>query len=234
MGCQEEQVLKQVIELYEKILSLGSLKPSKDLNKLFTQLVLVCLAPSEIDVTKLAPKFQEMRSKLLGLRAEAEGHLETHYSTIIGNCYDEPLNYLHICPYFDRYIKRCFLEYNILTKYSTQVPRRVAMIGSGPLPLTSIILALRHLPATQFDNYDLDPAANEMAARLVESDSNLSSRMHFHTKNVMSIGKDELQEYDVVFLAALVGLERQEKIQVIQHLAQNMAPGSDLLFIFDL
>ena len=194
MGCQEEQLLKQVIELYEKISRLESLKPSKDVNTLFTQLVLTCLNPSKIDVTKLPPKHQEMRSKLLRLCGEAEGQLEEHYSTILANSYDKPLNYLHIFPYFNHYLKHCLLEYNILTKYSTQVPNRVALVGSGPLPLTSIILALRHLPTAQFDNYDLDPAANEMAARLVNSDPNLASRMRFHTKDVMSIGKDELEE----------------------------------------
>lgn len=221
--------MKQIIELYEKISSLESLKPSKDVNMLFTQLVLTCMPPSPIDVTKLCTKVQEMRSKLIRLCGEAEGLLEKHYSTLLATNYDNPLDHLEAFPYYSNYIKLSLLEYNILTRNSTQIPKRVAFVGSGPLPLTSIVLARNHLPGTLFDNYDLDPSANEMAARLVGPDADLSGRMRFHTKDVMSLGKDELEVYDVVFLAALVGMDREEKIEVIHHLAKNMAPGSTLM-----
>lgn len=220
--------MKQIIELYEKISSLESLKPSKDVNMLFTQLVLTCMPPSPIDVPKLCTKVQEMRSKLIRLCGEAEGLLEKHYATLLAN-HDNPLEHLDVFPYFSNYLKLSLLEYDILTQNSTCVPKRVAFIGSGPLPLTSIVLAQYHLPETQFDNYDLDQSANEMAARLVVPDPDLSARMQFHTKDVMSLEKEELEEYDVVFLAALVGMDKEEKVKVIHHLAKNMAPGSTLM-----
>lgn len=228
MVCQEEPLVSQVTELYEKISSLESLKPSEDVNMLFTQLVLTCMPPSPIDVTNLCHQIQDMRSKLIRLCGEAEGLLEKHYSTILAT-YDVPLHHLDIFPYFSNYLKLSLLEYNILTQNSTQVPKRVAFVGSGPLPLTSIVLARNHLPETRFDNYDIDLSANEMAARLVEPDPDLSGRMKFHTKDVMSVGKEELEEYDVVFLAALVGMNKEEKIKVIHHLAKHMAPGSTLM-----
>ncbi|XP_057515387.1 nicotianamine synthase-like [Amaranthus tricolor] len=228
MVCQEEPLVNKINELYEKISSLESLKPSQDVNMLFTQLVHTCMPPNPIDVTKLCNQIQEMRSNLIRLCGEAEGLLEKHYSTILAS-FDNPLHHLDIFPYFSNYLKLSLLEYNILTQNSIHVPKRVAFVGSGPLPLTSIVLALNHLHETQFDNYDIDPSANEMAARLVEPDPDLSSRMKFHTKDVMSVGKEELEEYDVVFLAALVGMNKEEKIKVIHHLAKNMAPGSTLM-----
>jgi hypothetical protein len=36
-------------------------------------------------------------------------------------------------------------------------------VGSGPLPLTSIILATNHLRTTCFHNFDIDPSANAKA-----------------------------------------------------------------------
>ncbi|KMT13674.1 hypothetical protein BVRB_4g080570 [Beta vulgaris subsp. vulgaris] len=228
MVCKEEPLVNKITELYEKISSLESLKPSEDVNMLFTQLVLTCMPPNPIDVTILCDQIQEMRSNLIRLCGEAEGLLEKHFSTILAT-YDNPLHHLDIFPYFSNYLKLSLLEYNILTQNSTQVPKRVAFVGSGPLPLTSIVLALNHLPNTRFDNYDIDPSANEMAARLVEPDPDLSGRMVFHTKDVMSVGKEEVEEYDVVFLAALVGMNKEEKVKVIHHLAKNMAPGSTLM-----
>ncbi|KAL2941665.1 Nicotianamine synthase [Bienertia sinuspersici] len=228
MVCQEEPLVSQISELYEKISSLESLKPSKDVNMLFTQLVLACIPPNPIDVTKLCHQIQDMRSNLIRLCGEAEGLLEKHYSTILGS-YDNPLHNLDIFPYFSNYLKLSLLEYNILTQNTSHVPKRIAFVGSGPLPLTSLVLALNHLPDTRFDNYDIDSSANEMAARLVEPDPDLSARMKFHTKDVMSVGKEELGEYDVVFLAALVGMSKEEKVKFIHHLAKNMAPGSTLM-----
>lgn len=97
------------------------------------------------------------------------------------------------------------------------------------MPLTSIVLATRHLTSTVFHNYDIDESANSLASRLVESDPDLSKRMMFHTKDVMNMSEPELGEYDVVFLAALVGMEMEQKMLVIEHLSKNMAPGAILM-----
>ncbi|XP_041017179.1 nicotianamine synthase-like [Juglans microcarpa x Juglans regia] len=230
MGCQEEPLVQQVRELFEQISSLKSLKPSKDVNMLFTQLVLTCMPPSPIDVTKLCKRVQEMRSKLIRLCGEAEGLLESHFSTILGS-YENPLDHLHIFPYYSNYLKLSLLEFTILTQqYCTQyhVPNKVAFVGSGPLPLTSIVLASNHLTTTTFHNYDIDPLANSMAVRLVSYDPDLSKRMFFHTNDIMNV-TTALKDYEVVFLAALVGMDKEEKVRVIDHLAKYMAPGALLM-----
>lgn len=104
----------------------------------------------------------------------------------------------------------------------------MAFLGSGPLPLTSIVLALHHLPSARFDNYDFDPAANAMARLLVAPHPELARRMAFLDADVEKVTA-ELREYDVVFLAALVGMERAEKVRLVKHLRQHMAPGAVLL-----
>ncbi|XP_061361438.1 nicotianamine synthase-like [Gastrolobium bilobum] len=227
MVCEEELLVEKVCELYDKISSLETLKPCKNVDKLFTQLVLTCMLPSPIDVTKLSTSVQEIRSKLIRLCGEAEGHLESHYSTILGS-YENSLNHLHIFPYYSNYLKLALLEFTILNQHCTHVPSKIAFVGSGPLPLTSIVLASNHLTTTTFHNYDIDPLANSKALGLVSSHPDLSKRMVFHTNDILDVS-NALKDYDVVFLAALVGMDIDEKNKIIDHLAKYMAPGALLM-----
>ncbi|KAE8675445.1 Nicotianamine synthase 1 [Hibiscus syriacus] len=180
-----------------------------------------------IDVTKLCKDIQGMRSKLIRLCGVAEGHLENHFSTILAS-YENPLHHLDDFPYYANYLKLSQLEFDILTKHCPNVPNKVAFVGSGPLPLTSIVLATFHIKTSVFDNYDIDPLANSKAIQLVSSDPDLSRRMTFHTTDIINV-THALKEYDVVFLAALVGMDKDEKVKVIDHLAKYMSPGAILM-----
>lgn len=228
---EEANLVEKVCQIYDKISKLETLKPSKDVNTLFTQLVLTCIPPCSINIANLPENIQETRSKLIRLCGEAEGHLEAHFSTTLAS-FPNPLNHLDVFPYYSNYLKLSQLEFDILTQhYSTEpdvIPKRVAFVGSGPLPLTSIVLASYHLKDTIFHNYDIDHSANLMASRLVSPDPDLSKRMLFHSMDIMEV-TDELKEYDVVFLAALVGMDISDKVKVIQHLAKYMAPGAMLM-----
>ncbi|XP_076927955.1 nicotianamine synthase-like [Bidens hawaiensis] len=228
---QEAVLVDKVCQIYDKISKLETLKPSKDVNSLFTELVTTCIPPSSINMATLPQYIQETRSKLIRLCGEAEGLLEAHFSNILAS-FPYPLHHLDVFPYYSNYLKLSKLEFDILSRhYSTEVdvvPKRVAFVGSGPLPLTSIVLASYHLKEASFHNYDIDESANSMASRLVLSDDDLSKRMLFHTRDVMEV-TDSLKEYDVVFLAALVGMDIDDKVKVIKHLAKYMAPGAVLM-----
>ncbi|KAI3945309.1 hypothetical protein MKX01_035070 [Papaver californicum] len=217
-NCDQEQVLVQnVCEIYDNLSTLQSLKPSKDVDTLFTRLVLTCMPPSPIDVTKLSGKVQGIRL------------LESHFSGLLGS-YDIPLDHISIFPYYTNYIKLDRLEYTILTNYITN-PNPSCWhnkLRSGPLPLTSIVLASNHLKTTMFHNYDIDRSANALASNLVAADPDLSKRMLFHDTDIMNVTTG-LSDYEVVFLAALVGLNKEDKRKVIDHLAEYMAPGSLLM-----
>ncbi|XP_062105052.1 nicotianamine synthase-like [Humulus lupulus] len=227
MEYEHESLVGKVSEIYENISKLDSLNPSKQVNFLFTQLVQACIPPCPIDIAKLSNRAKEMRSKLITLCGKAEGLLESHYSTLIGS-YENPLDHISLFPYYSNYLKLSQLEFTMLSQNCTQVPNKVAFVGSGPLPLTSIVLASSHLKTTAFHNYDIDPMANSQACDLVSPDSDLSKRMFFHTSDIMNVS-DVLKEYQVVFLAALVGMNKEDKTRVIDHLAKNMAPGAILL-----
>ncbi|MED6107671.1 Nicotianamine synthase 1 [Stylosanthes scabra] len=232
MVCQEQEALvNKVLDLYHKISTLDTLKPSKAVDTLFTQLVHTCIPHTPfIDITKLPTTIQEARSNLIRLCGEAESLLETHYSTLLVSSFsnENPLGHLHVFPYYSNYLKLSRLEFNILSQHFQAVPTKIAFVGSGPLPLTSIVLATNHFSNTTFHNYDIDALANSMAKALVSSDLDLSKRMVFHTTNILDVSHG-LDEFNVVFLAALVGMENEEKKKVIDHLGKYMAPGALLM-----
>lgn len=66
------------------------------------------------------------------------------------------------------------------------------------------------------------------ASKLVSLDPDLKTRMVFHTCDIMKV-TEELKQYEVVFLAALVGMEKEEKLKVIKHLSEFMSEGAYLM-----
>nr|AWW17539.1 nicotianamine synthase [Triticum monococcum subsp. monococcum] len=206
------------------ISKLPSLSPSPQVDALFTELVAACVPSSPVDVTKLGPEAQEMRQDLIRLCSTAEGLLEAHYSDML-TALDSPLDHLGRLPYFDNYINLSKLENDLLAGHMA-APARVAFIGSGPLPFSSLFLATYHLPDTRFDNYDRCSVANGRAMKVGAAD--VRSRMPFHTAEVADL-TSELGAYDVVFLAALVGMTSEEKANTIAHLGKHMADGAVLV-----
>ncbi|CAL4930642.1 unnamed protein product [Urochloa decumbens] len=221
-------LVEKIAGLHAAISKLPSLSPSPKVDALFTDLVMACVPPSPVDVTKLAPEAQKMREELIRLCSDAEGHLEAHYSDMLA-AFDNPLDHLGRFPYYSNYINLSKLEYDLLVRYIPGIaPSRVAFVGSGPLPFSSLVLAARHLPNTVFDNYDRCGEANDRARMLVRADKDLNARMSFHTVDVANL-TDELGKYDVVFLAALVGMAAEDKAKVVAHLGRHMADGAALV-----
>lgn len=63
-----------------------------------------------------------------------------------------------------------------------------------------------------------------MARQLVGSDCGLEKIMEFKTRDVMEFG-----EYECIFLAALVGMNKEDKTKIIAHLRKYMKKGGVLL-----
>ncbi|CAN6973949.1 unnamed protein product [Brassica oleracea var. botrytis] len=99
MACQKTHFEKQILDLNNKISNLKSLKLSKNVDNLFQQLMSTCL-PTEtnIDVEKLCPKVQNIRTNVIKLRSEAIGYSEQHHSTILESLKENLLHHLDLYP----------------------------------------------------------------------------------------------------------------------------------------
>ncbi|KAH7286609.1 hypothetical protein KP509_32G014900 [Ceratopteris richardii] len=249
-----DELVEQVLQLHEQIAALDDLRPSELVNTLFSSLVDLCLHPCPIDPdTDLSPDVQKVREDLIKLCGRAEGLLEHHYSAMLATL-DHPHLHLDRFPYYNNYVKLAKAEFRELCAAASSampappdspVPKpagcmssaaacacaafmKVAFVGSGPMPLTSIVLALNHMPWATFDNYDLNAEANERAKTLVADHPDLASRMVFITRDIKKV-KLRLAEYDLVFLAALVGMDRPSKTDFLHHLSQYMRAGATLV-----
>ncbi|GJN12501.1 hypothetical protein PR202_ga30784 [Eleusine coracana subsp. coracana] len=222
-------LVKKISGLAAAICKLPSLSPSPQVNSLFTELVTACIPASTVDVARLGPEVQAMREALIRRCSEAEGLLEAHYADLLAG-FDNPLDHLHVFPYFGNYVALSQLEYSLLSHHLPGPPPvRVAFVGSGPLPLSSLVLAAHHLPPTaRVHNYDICPDANARAEKLVRADPALAARVAFVTADVADVTRD-MAGYEVVFLAALVGMAAEEKAHVVAHLGRHMAPGAALV-----
>lgn len=222
-----ELLIARIMQIHASICKLESLRPSKQVNSLFTQLVKLCILPSSIDIRNLTEDVQLMRESLINLCGRAEGLLELEFSSFLANI-PQPLHHLNLFPYYENYVKLAGLEYKILYENGVVQPKKVAFVGSGPMPLTSIVMATHHMLSTHFDNFDIDESANDAARRIVASEAELERRMKFETYDIMEV-REKLGEYDCIFLAALVGMNKEEKVKILGHVRKYMKSGGILL-----
>ncbi|XP_014500898.1 nicotianamine synthase [Vigna radiata var. radiata] len=223
----EEILIAEIMQLHASISKLESLRPCKQVNSLFSHLVKLCTLPSSIDIEALPQEVQEIRQNLINLSGHAEGLLELEFSTFI-SLTAEPLKNVTLFPYYGNYLKLAQMENKILKENGIVNAKKVAFVGSGPMPLTSIIMATHHMESTQFDNFDNDEKANEVARKIVASDAALEKRMKFVTQDIMDV-RERLGQYDCIFLAALVGLNREAKVKILGHIRKYMKEEGVLL-----
>ncbi|KAJ6927653.1 hypothetical protein NC651_011630 [Populus alba x Populus x berolinensis] len=111
----------------------------------------------------------------------------------------QPLNNLNLFPYYGNYVKLANIEYRILNESGVLQPKKVAFVGS-----------------------------DDVARQIVASDVELEKRMKFETADIMEV-KEKLSEYDCIFLAALVGMSKVDKVKILGHLRKYMKEGGVLL-----
>ncbi|PIA28635.1 hypothetical protein AQUCO_06800063v1 [Aquilegia coerulea] len=223
----DDLLIAEVTQIHSSIGKLESLRPSKQVNSLFTQLVNLCTLPSSINITNLPSEVQLMRESLIQLCGRAEGLLELHFANLLVNV-SRPLDHLNVFPYYWNYVKLASLEYSILYENGIVQPKRVAFVGSGSMPLTSFVLATHHMQTTQFVNFDIDESANDVAHQIAATDDELESRMKFETCDILEV-KERLGEFDCIFLAALVGMNKEDKVKILGHVKKYMKAGGTLL-----
>ena len=213
-----------VHRVYHQLSTLESLEPSPTVDALFGRLVGLVVQPPATGAGDLMadPVLQAIRPRLHDLCARGETHLESRWADIIAGS-DDPHGALASFPYFDNYRQLTQLEWHAVAGVVDRTPRRVAFLGSGPLPLSSILLARDH--GVEVDNIDVDPGALDRS-RAVADALGLDG-LGFRLADARTC--DGLDRYDVVVLAALVGMRPAAKRSVVKHLGRRLAPGALLL-----
>lgn len=223
--------LKKVVQFGSAIASIDrieDLMPNPIANTLFGGLVLLVrefptFSESHILGNNLV---QELRDCVIRNCGIAEYYLEEfHASKVLAGEAS-----LREFPYYENYELLMSFEAKCIQGYMGsslfhQV-RKVAFIGSGPLPLSSIEF-LHHLPKkATIVNYDLSFEAVAQGRAIVAS-QNLSHQISFVASSALEI--EDLSDVDIVYLAALAGGNAREKKEIVDHFYKIMKPFSVLV-----
>lgn len=135
--------------------------------------------------------------------------------------------------YYSNYVDLIRMELNAISSVSSPsaAPRKFAVLGSGPLPLTSLCI---HETLAKEDsnisiyNIDYDQWAISTSQELCRKLGYSASTMNFRCMDAKSKTL-ELVEFDVVYLAALVGMNTQAKNDVVLDIVSKMRPGALLM-----
>jgi nicotianamine synthase len=191
-------------------------------NALFSELVTLC-STSRGDRVLDCPQIRAIMPSLHRLCGEGEYELEREWALrVIDSGF--PVRELARFPYYDNYRKLVDLEVHALFGLGYTRLRSAAFIGSGPLPLSAILLANRFGLAV--DSIDRKPEAHALAVKATDR-LGLGAALRFHRADLLEFSS--LKEFEIVFLAALVGADRAEKRRIVRHLAAHMRPGALLV-----
>ncbi len=145
----------KILSLHDELSASPSLKPGPRISHLFSELVDISATSShgvaqallkDEDVVRIIPQ-------LRALSSAGEYQLETHWAgEILASAH--PAITLEKFPYHENYLKLTELEFQSLKLVGSRPIKKVLFIGSGPLPLSSILMARRF--GIYVDNLDND------------------------------------------------------------------------------
>ncbi|KAF2439707.1 Nicotianamine synthase [Karstenula rhodostoma CBS 690.94] len=230
-----QDLYREIKTIYQQLAPLPSLAPCDLVNALLTRLVTICIQPCSPDVVDHFHRLDAAATlchNLQNLCAIAEGELERHWAHKTlqdAGPHPNPLRtrtLLATFPYHANYLSLSHLEASLLTPFLTHPPSTIAFIGSGPLPLTSLCL-LAHFPTATITNIDRDADALAVSSALTEK-LGYADRMTFACEDAAdaSGGRTDWEAFDVVFLAALVGMRSPEKVGVLRGLRGRLRVGT--------
>jgi nicotianamine synthase len=218
---------QQILAIHSILAQSPSLEPGPVVNESFAELVRLCEYRSATDIDRVLndPRIKALTPQLRQLCATGEFLLERSWAhRIIGAA--DPDTELASFPYRANYEELTRLEMHALAGVGLDLNRvrRVCFLGGGPLPLSAMLIS-RTLSAP-VDVVDVSGEAIALAT-LVAERAGWPEQLSFHHADAGDF--DAAANSDLVVLAALVGLDRAVKYQILSDLSARMRSGSMLV-----
>ncbi|KAF2119692.1 Nicotianamine synthase protein-domain-containing protein [Lophiotrema nucula] len=242
MASKAHELINEIRTIYTTLNTLSDLSPTPVVNANLSRLVELCIKPYSKDLISHVlsiPGFEPLCIQLRHLCSTAEGLLETHWaerlnSATLANPASPSERELHLRNfiYYQNYLDLTRIECATLEAFlhtPKPTPRNICFIGSGPLPLTSFCILDRY-PDAHVHNIDRDQSALSLSEQLAAKLGYIA-RMTFSGEDVSTMSsksKDSTawSDFDVVFLAALVGMDTSSKLAILESLAKRLKPGT--------
>lgn len=220
-----ERLLKTVRELELLAAEPGGLEPGERTDRVFAELVELCgHRPGPVAAAVLAdPRIGAVAGRLRRLCSAGEYRLELSWARRVAAA-DDAEAALRSFPYLANYRALVKLELGTVTGLAAGTPGRVCVLGSGPLPLTALLMA--RVLGCAVDAVDVEAEATLLAGGVLRR---LPGGELVRGLSADAAGFAGTAEADVVLLAALVGLDPAAKRDVIGAVVDRMRPGALLL-----
>ncbi|KAJ3134244.1 hypothetical protein HK100_003719 [Physocladia obscura] len=229
-----------LLNIYNEISALPTLSPNPATEAAFSKLIHTCCQPAnkwsltETEISQFIATdkvIQAFHPTMLALRGKAETCLENYHARLI-IASENPVKALEEFPYYRNYVNMIHTEAHIL--YAAigaplQLnPYKVMFIGSGPLPMSALLLARDYFTFAQFTCIDMDENANALARQIVSFYCD-SKRFQFISQDINHVEQNVIEGCNVIFMAALVGPNCSTKLQILSRIASKMQKGAFLM-----
>ncbi|KAL8682541.1 MAG: hypothetical protein Q9186_001394 [Xanthomendoza sp. 1 TL-2023] len=220
-------LVADILACYLQLSQLPNLRPSPQVNHLFEDLVHLCCYSLDEDITTKASveANSELRKSKRGYGAFPGlwGLIMGHHLT------KSPAKVmLQNFTYHDNYMDLIRMELNALDSVTRGArPRKFAVLGSGPLPMTSLCISQSlnsDEDAVVVHNVDRDAWAISKSTALCRRLGYRPEQVGFHCADV-EVQAFDLRGFDVVYLAGLVGTTNEQKQNIIAGIVEQMSPG---------
>lgn len=204
---------------YVQITRLENLFPNDEVNSLFSELVKLSLDD------QLTHDLSENEiSQIQKLSSQSEYLMEVYWANKIINS-DDPVNELKNFWYYDNYVDLTRMEWNGLISCNPDIhEKQVLFIGSGPLPLTAILLARDY--DCNITLLDIESEAIELSKKLITA-LGLIDKFSFIKADASVF--HGYSDFNVIFVAALAGIDNHTKDQIVLNINNNASIDSNIL-----
>lgn len=215
----------KILSIHGELSSAKDLKPSERINTAFSELVgMVQDTPADLSKDILNDKeIRRIKDDLRRMSSKAESELELFWVKNALKSSDAQ-KILSIFPYYMNYEKMTDLEIESMQLCDVHGNHKALFVGSGPLPLSSIMMARKC--GISIDNLDMDKEACTLSKKLVER-VGLSGVISTIKGNILDI--QDLTGYQTIFITALTGENEHEKTRIIDHVVARSKKNTHIV-----
>jgi nicotianamine synthase len=211
---------EKLVSIKNALLAEPDLFPRQSVNHLFEELIGCGRNNEKVEAQWLLAN----RAVFNQLCAEGEALLEKYWVEKFLLKGDLQIGDLREFQYFQNYEGLSEWEIDLIVKYSQNFPKKILLVGSGSLPLSAILMSWK--AGVSVECWDCDSAAVEKSVELVKR-LGVEDRITVKLKDFF-LEKD-FKNFDLVLMAALVGINELDKIKVVKHLEKYLLDGQVVL-----
>lgn len=222
---EKKEIIFDLISIHENFLRAKKLTPSPNINSSFSKLVTLVDATSKSNSKKILidKKIHSLKKDFLRFSSQGESELEFFWAHKIIKS-KNPHNTLLEFPYLKNYKDLVNFETEHLTKVGLYTKKSILFIGSGPLPLSPIFMAKKY--NVSIDTIDIDKNACTISRKILNV-LKINQKINIYNEDVFNI--TDFSNYDVIFVAALVGKTEKEKNSLIKHITKHATQNTYLI-----